>query len=174
MRSILVDLEGMILRKNQDRTTTRHSDLDDLDRRILRELTVEPDATIKALAHRLGLAESTCAYRLRAMREAGLVGTRLELDLSALGYHLQAIVKVRLGSHNRELVNRLYDDLAAAPGVLRAYHLAGADDFHLHVAATDAEALRDLVLNHVTIHQVVRGTETQIIFELRETAGVSP
>jgi DNA-binding Lrp family transcriptional regulator len=45
--------------------------------------------------------------------------------------------------------------------------VAGADDFHLHVAVASAEALRDLVLQHVTIHPVVRQTETQLIFEAR-------
>jgi DNA-binding Lrp family transcriptional regulator len=127
----------------------------------------------KALAARLGHAESTCAYRIRAMREAGVIqGRRLVLDPSALGYPLQAVIKVRLGSHSQEHVTQLYDDLVRTPGVLQAFHVAGADDFHLHVAVADAEALRDLVLQHVTVHRVVRGTETHLIFEHRTGTGV--
>lgn len=143
--------------------------VDETDRRVLGALLEDPSATVKALAHRLGLAESTTAYRLRALRERGVVrGTRLDVDLAALGRPLEAIVKVRLQSHNQELVSRLYDDLVTVPGVLRAYHVAGADDFHLHVAVADAGALRDLVLDHITVHRVVRSTETQLVFELRE------
>ena len=100
--------------------------------------------------------------------------TRLQLDHAALGLPLQAVIKVRLGSHDRAHVNALYDQLVRAPGVLQAFHVAGEDDFHLHVAVADAEALRDLVLNHVTVHRVVRSTETQLVFELREGAGVLP
>ena len=33
-------------------------------------------------------------------------------------------------------------------------------------------ALRDLVLQHITIHRVVRQTETQLIFETRRGVGV--
>lgn len=147
--------------------------LDDLDREILQALYIDASTTGKALARRLGIAESTCAYRIRALRDSGAIrGTHADLDPAVLGLPLQAIVKVRLGSHSRELVNKLYDGLVAAPGVIRAYHVAGADDFHLHVAVANAEALRDLVLNHITSHQVVRGTETQLIFELRAGAGV--
>ncbi len=149
--------------------------VDETDRRILAALLENPSATVRALAHRLGLPESTAAYRIRALRERGVLrGPRLEVDLAALGRPLEAIVKVRLQSHSQELVSRLYDDLVAVPGVLRAYHVAGADDFHLHVAVADAGALRDLVLDHITVHPVVRSTETQLVFELREGRALLP
>jgi DNA-binding Lrp family transcriptional regulator len=36
------------------------------------------------------------------------------------------------------------------------------------VAVTDAEQLRTFVLDHVTVHPGVRGTETHIVFDRRE------
>ncbi len=147
--------------------------LDEVDHQILLALSVDSRLANKALASRLGLAESTCAYRVRALRDSGVIrDTRLRLDLSALGYPLQAIIKVRLGSHDQADVRRLYDALVSVPGVISAFHVAGGDDFHLHVAVADPAALRDLVLQHVTIHPVVRQTETQLIFELRDGPGV--
>lgn len=149
------------------------SDLDRTDLAILRALAIDSDVSNKALAAQLGLAESTCAYRVRTLREAGVItGTSVKLDLTALGFPIQAVIKVRLGSHGAEHVNSLYDHLVLVPGVLHALHVAGADDFHLHVAAESPEALRDLVLKHITVHSVVRQTETQLIFEAREGAGV--
>lgn len=149
--------------------------LDSVDRGILRELGDNPELTNKALATRLGIAESTCAYRLRALRDNGVItGRRLDVDTRTLGYPLQAVIKVRLGSHSKEHVERLYDDLVRTPGVIQAFHVAGADDFHLYVAVEDAEALRDFVLQHVTVHRVVRQTETLLVFELREGPGVLP
>lgn len=149
--------------------------LDDVDLVILGALLADAAVTVKALAHRLGLAESTAAYRIRALRERGVIrGTRLVVDLAALGRPLEAIVKVRLQSHSQELVIALYDDLVTVPGVLRVYHVAGADDFHLYVAVADAQALRDLVLDHITVHRVVRSTETQLVFELREGTALLP
>lgn len=147
--------------------------LDPMDLAILRALVTDSELTNKAIASRLGLAESTCAYRLRMLRDAGvIVGTRVKLNLAALGFPLQAIIKVRLGSHNAEHVNSLYSTLTQAPGVIQAFHVAGEDDFHLHVAVESPQALRDLVLKHVTVHRVVRQTETQLIFEARDGAGV--
>lgn len=147
--------------------------LDELDRSILALLHRDAELTNKALAVRLGIAESTCAYRIRALREAGTIaGRRLSVNLGHLGRPLQAVVKVRLGTHDELSVRELYDALAQAPGVIQAFHVAGGDDFHLHVAVADAESLRDFVLHHVTVHRVVRQTETQLIFEHR--SGSSP
>jgi DNA-binding Lrp family transcriptional regulator len=101
-----------------------------------------------------------------------IVGERLAFDLTSLGYPIQAVIKVRLGSHGAEHVKALYEDLVRVPGVLEAIHVAGADDFHLHVAVASPEALRDLVLQHITVHRVVRQTETQLIFETRRGVGV--
>ena len=146
---------------------------DETDLHLLRVLAADSSLSNKALAERLGIPESTCAYRVRALRQRGVItGDRVTLDLAALGYPIQAVIKVRLGSHGAEHVNALYDDLVRVPGVLEAIHVAGADDFHLHVAVRSPEALRDLVLQHITVHRVVRQTETQLIFETRRGLGV--
>jgi DNA-binding Lrp family transcriptional regulator len=98
----------------------------------------------------------------------------VQVSLEALGYPIQAVVRVRLGNHSKEHVTRLYADLVTIPGVLRVLHVAGEDDFHLHVAVQSAQALRDLVLEHVTVHPVVRQTQTQLVFEARDGVGILP
>ncbi|MCK2023548.1 Lrp/AsnC family transcriptional regulator [Microbacterium sp. kSW2-24] len=149
------------------------SPLDETDLALLAVLTREADITNKALAHRLNLAESTCAHRVRALRERGIIrDTRIRLDEASVGYPLQAIIKVRLANHTGPSVTALFDALASVPRVLQVFHVAGVDDFLVHVAVEDATALRDIVLEHITVHPVVRGTETQLVFELRDGAGL--
>ena len=149
--------------------------LDDTDRRILSELLANGRLTNAALASRTGIAESTCIHRVRALRDSGVIrGFHAEVDLGALGLPIQAVVKVRLGTHNRDEVNRFHATLSVIPGVLTIFHVAGEDDYLLHVAVESSEALRDLVLEHVTVHPVVRHTETQLVFGVIPAAGVSP
>jgi DNA-binding Lrp family transcriptional regulator len=99
-------------------------------------------------------------------------GLRVQLDPAALGAAVQAMIRVRLASHSKSGVDALFDALTATPGVLQVFHIAGADDFIVHVAVGDATALRDIVLEHITVHDVVRATETQLVFERRQGAGV--
>lgn len=147
--------------------------LDETDLAILAALSARADLTNKAVAAHLGLAESTCAHRVRSLRDRGVIrDVRMRLDEAALGYPLQAIIKVRLANHTGANVNALFDALAAMPRVLQVFHVAGVDDFLVHVAVADAGALRDIVLEHITVHPVVRGTETQLVFELRDGGGV--
>lgn len=147
--------------------------LDELDLKVLAALSIRADLTNKALAQQLGLAESTCAHRVRSLRDRGIIrGSRIRIDTTALGFPLEAIIKVRLANHTGDKVNALFDALVATPQVLQVFHVAGVDDFLVHVAVQDAVALRDIVLEHITVHPVVRGTETQLVFELRDGRGV--
>ena len=147
--------------------------LDEIDLQILAALTASADLTNKALAAQLGLAESTCAHRVRGLRDRGVIrDVRIRVDEAALGFPLQAIIKVRLTNHTGAKVNALFDALAETPRVLQVFHVAGVDDFLVHVAVQDAAALRDIVLERITVHPVVRGTETQLVFERRDGAGV--
>lgn len=153
--------------------TLAKAQLDELDLELLAALTRDAEITNKALARRLGIAESTCAHRVRSLRERGIIcDTRIRVDGAALGFPLQAIIKVRLANHTGPKVTALFDALASIPRVLQVFHVAGVDDFLVHVAVQDATALRDIVLEHITIHPVVRGTETQLVFELRDGTGL--
>lgn len=146
--------------------------LDGLDLQLLAALVRAPGRSNKALADDLGIAESTCAYRVRALRARGVIsGVRVILDPASLGLPLQAVIRVRLGRHTREGVGRLFDAIVATPGVIEAFHVAGEDDFLVHVAVEDATALRDIVLQHITVHESVRTTETHLVFERREGVG---
>lgn len=154
-------------------TGTQASAVDELDLRVLAALAERPETTVKELAAGLSIPASTCAFRLRSLRSRGvIVGTRLRVDPTALGFPVQAVIRVRLGSHSKKGVDALFDALADTSGVLQVFHIAGADDFLVHVAVSDAVALRDIVLEHITVHDVVRATETQLVFELREGVGV--
>lgn len=147
--------------------------LDGTDLAILAELAADGRIANSALAKRVGVAESTCIHRVRALHSSGVIsGVHAHLRPGTLGLPMQAIIKVRLGSHNREHVRGFHATLDGIPGVLTAFHLAGDDDYLLHVAVSSAEALRDLVLEHVTIHPAVRHTETHLVFEV--IAGMGP
>jgi DNA-binding Lrp family transcriptional regulator len=149
--------------------------LDRTDLQILAELEENGRLTNAALAARVGVAESTCIQRVRALRDAGVITRfRADIDPASLGLGIQAVIKVRLGSHNRDHVMSFHATLADIPGALTIFHVAGEDDYLVHVAVESAAALRDLVLEHITVHPAVRHTETQLVFEVLPGAGVLP
>lgn len=151
----------------------RPASLDIVDLAMLAELEHNGRLTNAALAARVGIAESTCTQRLRSLRDRDVIRRfRADIDPAALGLTLQALITVRLGTHVREQVRGFEERVRTLPNVLTAFHVAGADDYLLHIAVTSAGALRELVLENLTTHPHVRHVETQLVFEVLEGPGV--
>jgi DNA-binding Lrp family transcriptional regulator len=140
--------------------------LDEVDRALLRALAGNARVSGAALAAITGVAESTVSLRLKRLNAEGyLRGYRADIDVSALGVTVQALISVRLASIVREDIDRFRKEAPHWPGVLALFHMAGVDDFLLHVAARNAADLRDFVLEHLAVHPAIAHTETNLVFD---------
>ncbi|MFB8169085.1 Lrp/AsnC family transcriptional regulator [Kitasatospora purpeofusca] len=140
--------------------------VDDIDRAILRVLAENARTPNNALAEAVGIAPSTCLARVRTLRERGIVRAfRTEIDPAAIGLPLQAMISVRLRAHTREQNESFRSSAPDLPGVLAVFHMAGSDDYLLHVGVAGPEELRDFVVDHLTTHPAVAQTRTNLIFE---------
>jgi len=143
-----------------------HSTLDAVDRTILHELRRDGRTSNQALADAAGVAPSTCLLRVRELRRRGILrGVHADVDLARVGRPLQAIIAVRMRAHVKEQVQAFRSQAPALPGVLALFHVSGKDDYLLHVAVADADALRAFVVDHLTGHPAVGHTETSLVFE---------
>jgi len=141
-------------------------ELDHIDERIVSELRRQGRQPNNALASSVGIAASTCLTRVRSLVERGVIaGFHAEVDPAWFGRPIQAMIAVRLRSDARGTINDFSDRLAGMPEVLNVYFLAGADDFHVHVAAKDPDDLRAFVVDHLSSAPEVALTETNLIFE---------
>lgn len=146
--------------------------LDRTDHVILAALQQNARLTNKELAARAGLAESSCLERVRRLVRTGVLrGFHADVDPRALGVGLQALVAVRLVRHTRTAVESFRESMLALPEALALFHVAGANDFLLHVAVRDSDALRDLLLRAVTSRPEVAHVETSLIYEHVRSAG---
>jgi DNA-binding Lrp family transcriptional regulator len=147
--------------------------LDPIDRAILEALSEDARMPNNRLAERVGVAPSTCLQRVRALRRSGVLrGFHAEVDLSALGRPLQAMVAIRLTVHAREQIDAFTQAVRELPGVLSIFHLAGATDYLIWVAAADAQDLREFVVDHLATHPAVAHAETSLIYEHRRGRGI--
>jgi DNA-binding Lrp family transcriptional regulator len=150
----------------------RSSALDDVDLAILEALAEDARIPNNRLAERLGIAPSTCLARVRALRKSGVLrGFHADVDLAALGRPLQAMVAVRLTVHHREEIEAFTRAVRDLPGVLSVFHVAGVNDYLVWVAASDAQDLREFVVDHLATHPSVAHAETSLIYEHRRGPG---
>jgi DNA-binding Lrp family transcriptional regulator len=101
-----------------------------------------------------------------------IVGFHAQLSPELLGRPIQALVSVRVQGEARTRLGDLLDSLARQPGVLNIYLLGGAHDFLLHVAAPTTDSLRHFVVDHLSSNYDVALTETNLIFEHRQSHDV--
>lgn len=144
--------------------------MDRIDITLLRLLRKNARLPNKDLAERVGIAPSTALERIRRLRSSRAIqGYHAEIAPEAVGIGLQAMVSVRLARHSRELVERFHEHVIALPEVLAVYHVAGADDFLVHVGVRDSGHLRDFALSAFTERAEVAHIETRLIFEFRRS-----
>ncbi|MBI6630539.1 Lrp/AsnC family transcriptional regulator [Pontibaca salina] len=125
--------------------------LDDLDRRILRQLQADPTLSTADLAARCRITAATCWRRLERMQSSGIVrGQEAVIDWAALGYAVEVSLRVTLDKTQP----RGFDELIAAarevPEVLEIQTFLGRVDLRLSVIARDMahyqQVYRDRIL----------------------------
>ncbi|MCA0278010.1 MAG: Lrp/AsnC family transcriptional regulator [Proteobacteria bacterium] len=87
--------------------------LDDLDRRIVETLVEDARISLKDLAQRVGLSSPSVSERLKRLEERGVIRAfTIEVDPAALGYTLQAIVRIRPLPGKLHMVQDLIQQIA--------------------------------------------------------------
>ena len=118
--------------------------LDNTDLQILALLYKNARLTNKEIATQVGLAPSSCLERIKRLQGDNILGdARQEVNLNALGGHIQGMISVRLSDHNRATVDQFQNDLLPLPEVVSLYHMGGENDFLVHVTVSDSMHLRD-------------------------------
>jgi DNA-binding Lrp family transcriptional regulator len=140
--------------------------LDALDAAIVRELQVDARRTNRDVAAAVGVSPTTALDRTRALRERGVLrGAILDVDLAALGRPVQALVAVRIRPPSRRVIEGFRAWAAGLPDILGVFVTSGTEDFLLHVAVPDNEALYAFVVDTLTERAEVADVRTSVVYE---------
>ena len=117
--------------------------LDSIDRQILQEVTGNARITLKDLAGRVGLSSPSVSERLRRLEERQVIRSwGVDVDPLALGYPLQAIVRVRPLPGKTPVVQTR---LAAWPEVGECDKVTGEDCFVARLHLRSMQHLEQLL-----------------------------
>jgi DNA-binding Lrp family transcriptional regulator len=140
--------------------------MDELDQAILRELQSDARRTNRDVAAAVGVSPTTALDRTRALRERGVIrGALLDIDLAAIGRPVQALIAIRIRPPSRRVLEAFRAWATAMPDTLGVFVTTGTEDFLIHVAVPDNEALYAFVIDHLTQRQEVADVRTSIVYE---------
>ena len=101
--------------------------IDDIDRQILACLVEDARVSLKVLSGHIGLTSPSTAERLKRLEERGVIqGYGARVNLAALGYTLQALVRVR---PLPGLLHKVDKYIQAMPECIESDKVTGEDCF---------------------------------------------
>lgn len=117
--------------------------LDEISRRILRELARDGRISNLELADRVGLSPSACLRRVQDLERAGVIaGYRAVLDPAKLGIGFLAYVTVGLSTHTKAAQEAFERAIARAPEVRECHNITGNVEYLLRIEAADLAAYK--------------------------------
>jgi Lrp/AsnC family leucine-responsive transcriptional regulator len=123
--------------------TNNRQVLDQLDRRILTELSADGRMSIAELGRRVSLSPPAVAERVGRLERAGVItGYHAALDPRALGYELTAIVRVKPAARQ---LPRIPELAAQIPQISECLRITGEDCFFLKVHLRSIDELSPLL-----------------------------
>jgi DNA-binding Lrp family transcriptional regulator len=149
--------------------------LDELDTAILRELQRDARRTNRDVAAAVGVSPTTALDRTRALRTRGVIrGARLDVDLPSLGRPVQALIAVRIRPPSRRNIEAFRNWVTNQPETLGVFVTTGTEDFLVHVAVSDNDALYSLVIDRLTERVEIADVRTSVIYEHIRSNVITP
>lgn len=120
--------------------------LDDVDRKIVELLVANARISLKDLAQRVDLSSPSVSERLRRLEDRGVISAyTVDIDPYALGYTLQAIVRIKPFPGKLPATQRLIEKI---PEFIECYKVTGDDCYIARVYLRSIEQL-DTILDRI-------------------------
>ncbi len=117
--------------------------MDDINRRILRELQADGRITNADLAQKVSLSPSACLRRVQDLEKDGVIaGYRAVVNRAAIGGGFIAYVAVGLSEHHKRNQRNFEKAMATAPQVRECHNVTGAIEYILRVEVEDLAAYK--------------------------------
>lgn len=123
------------------------SNLDDVDRTLLKYLQANARITNAELARRVDLSPPGLQKRVRKLEEAGIIDSYATiLNPETVGFDMLCFVQITLVRHKSEFLQNFMQVLQEIPEVLEAYHITGEYDYLLKVVIRNRKHLEVFIL----------------------------
>ena len=137
--------------------------LDDIDRRILRELQQDGRLQNVELARRVGLSPSPCLRRVKLLEEAGIISRYVAVvDQAKVGLKLSMFARISLTAQDAETIAHFIAAMKRLPEVVECYIMLGESDALLRVVVPDLEDYRRFQSTHLTRRNGIQTVKTDV------------
>jgi Lrp/AsnC family transcriptional regulator, leucine-responsive regulatory protein len=151
------------------------TEIDKIDRRILRELQIDGRISNVDLATRVGLAPTSMSDRVKRLTRQGYIaGFGARLDPQKLGLDLLVLVEVYLDKTTPDVFDKFAEAVRKAPEVLECHMVSGGFDYLIKARLKDMATYRQFLGEVLLSLPGVRETRSYPVLEEVKTDGPLP
>ena len=117
--------------------------IDDIDRKVLKELQQDARVSYAELGRRVGLTTPAVIERVRKLEDAGvIIGYRAEIDTAKVGLPITAFVRMSIVGVD---YSHIIEVAQESNEVLECHRGTGGDSFIMKVAVASVEHLQQII-----------------------------
>ena len=138
--------------------------LDGIDKKILKELTINSRKPILEISRIIGISGAAIHQRIRKLNESGIIsGNHLKINPKTLGYSTLAFIGVYFDNAERNY--EAIKIMKKIPEILECHYTTGNWSVLIKIICKDNEHLMSLLNNKIQSIEGVSRTETFISLE---------
>jgi Lrp/AsnC family leucine-responsive transcriptional regulator len=119
--------------------------LDQINKNIISIVHTQSDISNQELSERIGLSNSACFQRTKALKEAGYFnGFHTDLDLNRIAKNVLAYVEFTLESNNQKTRKIFEDTINTIPEFMDCLRITGDVDYICFTCCSNTQALNEL------------------------------
>jgi len=127
------------------------SELDQIDREILKVLQADARVRNVELADKVGLSASPCARRVQRLETKGVIARYATvINQKAVGLPVSVFVNVTLERQVEGALETFETAVLKRPEVMECYLMTGEADYLLRVVVADLDAYERFLIEHLT------------------------
>lgn len=149
--------------------------LDRIDRQILRCLQDNARQSITSLASEVGLSQTPCADRVRALEASGIIeGYHARVSPARLGLELMVFVEISLQRTAPDVFEEFRTAVLALPQLLECHLVSGNFDYLIKARVADMAAYRKLLGETILLLPGVSESRTYVVMEEVKESNILP
>ncbi|MEM2127781.1 MAG: Lrp/AsnC family transcriptional regulator [Candidatus Bathyarchaeia archaeon] len=134
--------------------------LDDVDRRVLRELLKDSKRSFRELARGLGVSTATVISRVQRLESSGVITSyTAQVDHEKLGYELTVITEITV---SKGKLLEVEEEISKIPNVCAVYDVTGLTDAMVIAKFKNRRSLSDFTKKLLSMPYVER-TNTHVV-----------
>ena len=126
------------------------------------------------LAERVGLSDSPCLRRVRALEETGIIaGYRAVLDRRKLGFDVVAFVQLNLDQQSEAETAKFMQAVRREDRIIECYALSGDHDYLLKVVARNIDEFSELTMKRILRFPGVKDLSSSfVLLDVKDNQGI--